>query len=66
MKRIRELTIVTLAILIAVGFFAQYAVTASAPGFREDVGSKAEFTAAERAARRSFVEQVIHSTLPAA
>jgi len=67
MKRIRELTIITLAILIALGFFAQYAVTASAPGFREDVASDTvSLTPVERAARGSFIEQIIHSVMPAA
>ena len=37
MKRIRELTITFLATLVASSFFAQYAVTASAPGVREEI-----------------------------
>ncbi len=35
MKRIRELIVISLAMLVAVSFFADYAVTASAPGIRE-------------------------------
>jgi hypothetical protein len=67
MKRFRELTIVSLAILISVSFFAQYPVTASAPGFREDAGtSTSGSTPADRAARGTFIQQIIHSTMPAA
>jgi len=37
MKRLRELFVVTLAILIASSFFAEYAVTASAPGLFDKI-----------------------------
>ena len=61
MKRIRELTILTLAALITVSFFAQYAVTASAPGVREDIAaSKGE--PSQKGARGSFIRQIIRST----
>jgi len=37
MKRIRELTFITLAMIVAVSFFSQYAATASAPNVRIEI-----------------------------
>jgi hypothetical protein len=52
--------------LIAVSFFAQYAVTASAPGVREN-GAATPGEPAQRAARGSFLQQVFRSApVPAA
>src|SRR6185369_4626024 len=41
MKRLRELLVATLAILIAFGFVAEYAATASAPGLFDKISESA-------------------------
>jgi uncharacterized membrane protein YgcG len=51
MKRFKELTFLTLACLVLVSFFSQYAVTASAPNIRSEVGKAPEERAAKGAAR---------------
>ena len=61
MKRLRELTFISLAILIAFSFFAQYAATASAPGVREEASS-APAVPSGKGARGSYVRQVIDSS----
>jgi hypothetical protein len=61
MKRIRELTIITFILLLCAGVFAEYSVTASAPGIRAEVATPPA-EASERGAHRSFIEQVIRST----
>src|SRR6476646_2552280 len=60
MKRIRELTVFTLILLFVAGVFAEYAVTASAPGFRAEIAMQGEPSG--KASRGSFVDQVIRST----
>jgi len=59
MKRIRELTFITLALLVAFSFFAQYAVTASAPGTHIDV-SAIPGEPAQSGARGSFLRQIFY------
>ncbi|HSU26423.1 MAG TPA: hypothetical protein VLI65_10600, partial [Pyrinomonadaceae bacterium] len=61
MKRIKELTIFTLAMLFIAAFFSEYAVTASAPSVRAVLVPAAE--PAQMSARGSFVDQVIKSTM---
>jgi len=61
MKRIKELTIFTLAMLFIAAFFSEYAVTASAPSVRAVLAPAAE--PAQMGARGSFVDQVIRSTM---
>jgi Flp pilus assembly secretin CpaC/uncharacterized membrane protein YgcG len=61
MKRIKELTVFTLAMLFIAAFFSEYAVTASAPNVRAVLVPAAK--PAQMAARGSFVDQVIRSTM---
>src|SRR3954447_8253223 len=61
MKRIKELTFLTLAMFFVAAFFGEYAVTASAPSAREEV-AMAPAEPAQKSARGSFLEQVINST----
>src|ERR1043165_1927879 len=60
MKRFKELTFLSLAILVTVSFVAQYAVTASAPGTHEDLTSDTGSGFAQ--GRGSVIQQIIHST----
>lgn len=60
MKRFKELTFLSLAILATVSFVAQYAVTASAPGTHEELVSDTGSGFAQ--GRGSAIQQIIHST----
>ena len=63
MKRIRELTVLSLVIITAFGFCADYAVTASAPGVREQFVPVAPSEEAPNGkASRPYVRQVIYSS----
>lgn len=62
MKRIKELTVFTLAMLFIAAFFSEYAVTASAPSVRAVLAPVAA-EPAQMGARGSFVDQVIKSTM---
>ncbi len=59
MKRIRELIILSLAILVAVSFFADYAVTASAPGIFDKVEPVTSAGANGVGARTSDVRPIV-------
>ena len=61
MKRIKELTVFALILLLVAGVFAEYAVTASAPTVRAEI-EVAPAEPAEKASRGSFVDQVIKTT----
>ena len=61
MKRIREVTIITLILLFVAGVFAEYAVTASAPGIRAEV-EISQIQPAERSSRGKYVGQLIRSS----
>jgi hypothetical protein len=64
MKRLRQLTVVSLILVVAFGSFAEYAATASAPGVAPVVTT--EHSPAEGSRRGSYVNQVIRtSPLPA-
>jgi hypothetical protein len=60
MKRFKELTFLSLAIMVTVSFVAQYAVTASAPGTHEELISDTDSDFAQ--GRGSVIRQIIHST----
>jgi hypothetical protein len=60
MRRFKELTFLSLAILVTVSFVAQYAVTASAPGTHEELVSDTGSSFAQ--GRGSVIQQIIHST----
>src|ERR1044071_4237450 len=60
MRRFKELTFLSLAILVTVSFVAQYAVTASAPGTHEDLVSDTGSGFAQ--GRGSVIQQIIRST----
>src|SRR3954454_12538263 len=61
MKRIKELTFLTLVLMFVTAFFAEYAVTASAPSIREEL-APIPGEPAQKSARGSFLEQLIKST----
>src|SRR5262249_42903175 len=62
MKRIRRLIVLTIAGLITVSFFGEYAATATAPGVRDDSGYVGGGLPNEMAKRRSFIDQVFKPT----
>src|SRR5689334_14899505 len=61
MKRIKEVTVFTLILMFVAGTFAEYAVTASAPGVRAEIAA-GSIGPAERSSRGSFVDQVIKTS----
>jgi type II secretory pathway component GspD/PulD (secretin) len=58
MKRLRELTALSLIILVGFGFIADYTATASAPGIREEIDPQYG-VGLDKAARGSYVRQII-------
>lgn len=62
MKRIKRLTFLAIAGLVAFSFFGQYAATATAPGIRDDMGSVDPDPPSGMAARGSFFDQIFKST----
>ena len=63
MKRIKELTVFTLAMLFIAAFFSEYAVTASAPSVRAVLAPATAAEPAQMGARGSFVDQLFKSTM---
>jgi uncharacterized membrane protein YgcG len=64
MKRIKRLTFLAMAGLVAFSFFGQYAATATAPGVRDDMGWINLDPPSGMAARGSFFDQMFKSTAP--
>lgn len=66
MKRIRDLVILSLAMLVTVSFFAQYAVTATAPGFGDTLEPRSASTGVGYVAPRPAYRRPAITAVPTA
>jgi hypothetical protein len=66
MKRIRDLVILSLAMLVTVSFFAQYAVTATAPGFGDTIEPRSASTGVGYVAPQPAYRRPAIAAVPAA